>query len=71
MSRGDSAPSLERLLSTQSDQSTPNEEGLQRQLSAANKRIAHSTELLRESEASSVRLSEQAKLLKEEIRRFA
>ena len=41
-----------------------------RHLSAANKKIEHLTVVLRESEATSLRLTEQAKLLKEEIRRF-
>jgi AmiR/NasT family two-component response regulator len=42
---------------------------LQKQLKLAYKKIKHTTELLRESEASSLRLADQAKLLKEEIRR--
>lgn len=43
---------------------------LYKQLKAGVKKIEHLTELLRESEASSVRLGDQAKLLKEEIRRY-
>lgn len=39
------------------------------QLKLASRKIQHVTELLRESEASSLRLGDQAKLLKEEIRR--
>ena len=42
---------------------------VRQQLMAANKRIDHLTEVLGESEATSMRLSDQAKLLKEEIRR--
>lgn len=41
----------------------------QKQLQSALKKITHLTELLHESEANCVRLGEQAKLLKEEIRR--
>ena len=40
-----------------------------KQLILAAKKVQHLTELLRESEASSLRLGDQAKLLKEEIRR--
>lgn len=40
-----------------------------KQLKLAAKKVGHLTELLRESEASGIRLVEQAKLLKEEIRR--
>ena len=47
----------------------PAEGELHKQLRAASRKIEHLTELLRESEASSMRLSDQAKLLKEEIRR--
>lgn len=47
----------------------PAEGQLHKQLRAASRKIEHLTELLRESEASSMRLSDQAKLLKEEIRR--
>ena len=43
---------------------------LRRQLAAAMKKIRHLNEVLHESEASTVRLSDQAKLLKEEIRRL-
>lgn len=39
-------------------------------IATANKKVEHLTELLRESEANSMRLSEQAKVLKEEIRRL-
>ena len=42
----------------------------QEQLYSAAKRAGHLTELLHESEANCVRLAEQAKLLKEEIRRL-
>ncbi len=47
------------------------EGNLRKQLKAALKKIKHLTELLRENEASSLRLSDQAKLLKEEIRRYS
>jgi hypothetical protein len=65
------------LLSTVESESTNekqqqlsvNEVKLYKQLKAGVKKIEHLTELLRESEASSVRLGDQAKLLKEEIRR--
>ena len=40
------------------------------QLKLAERKIQHLTELLHESEASGVRLSDQTKLLKEEIRRY-
>lgn len=43
---------------------------LHKQLKLAFRKIQHTTELLRESEASSLRLGDQAKLLKEEIRRW-
>ena len=76
MSREDSSVSFERLLSTvesesagEKQQLSPNEVKLYKQLKAGMKKIDHLTELLRESEASSVRLGDQAKLLKEEIRR--
>lgn len=75
MSREDSSVSFERLLSTVESESTNekqlsvNEVKLYKQLKAGVKKIEHLTELLRESEASSVRLGDQAKLLKEEIRR--
>ena len=42
---------------------------VRRQLIASNKKTEHLTEVLRESEANSMRLADQAKLLKEEIRR--
>ena len=42
---------------------------LRQQLKVAGKKMEHLTELLHESEASSLRLGEQTKLLKEEIRR--
>ena len=41
----------------------------QGQLKVAAKKLKHLTELLRESEASALRLGDQAKVLKEEIRR--
>lgn len=75
LSREDSSVSFERLLSTVESESTnekqlsANEVKLYKQLKAGVKKIEHLTELLRESEASSVRLGDQAKLLKEEIRR--
>ena len=68
--------SLERLLSINSENNSTEQRlsdtelALQKQLHSSNKKIDHLTELLRESEASSGRLSEQAKLLKEEIRRW-
>lgn len=40
-----------------------------KQLLASSKKTEHLTEVLRESEANSMRLADQAKLLKEEIRR--
>ena len=45
------------------------EQKLRKQLVAAGRKLQHLTEVLRESEASALRLSDQAKLLKEEIRR--
>jgi len=39
------------------------------ELSTASRKVAHLTELLRESEASHARLAEESKVLKEEIRR--
>lgn len=42
---------------------------VRRQLLASTKKTEHLTEVLRESEANSMRLADQAKLLKEEIRR--
>ena len=71
--------SFERLLSTaESDLSNRHSQGgtggdhriSSKQLQAAAKKIQHLTQLLRESEASSLRLGDQAKLLKEEIRRY-
>ena len=74
LSREDSSVSFERLLSAADSESaseklSANEMKLYKQLKAGMKKIEHLTELLRESEASSVRLGGQAKLLKEEIRR--
>ena len=46
-----------------------NEIKLYKQLKRAFRKTEHLTELLRESEANSLRLGDQAKLLKEEIRR--
>ncbi len=43
---------------------------LQMQLNLSMKKTSHVTELLRESEENGVRLTDQAKLLKEEIRRL-
>merc|ERR1719193_1258887 len=42
---------------------------LHEELSTASRKVAHLTELLRESEASNARLAEESKILKEEIRR--
>ncbi len=74
LSRQDSTISLERLLSvsteTKAEWLSETELALQKQLHSSSKKIDHLTELLRESEASSSRLSEQAKVLKEEIRRW-
>ena len=74
----DGSLSFERLLSV-ADGELSSQQGLKqqqgdgqrfhKQLRAASKKIQHLTELLRESEASSLRLGDQAKLLKEEIRR--
>ena len=74
MSREDSNVSFERLLSSaesepSAEKLSANEVKLYKQLRAGMKKVEHLTELLRESEASSVRLGDQAKLLKEEIRR--
>ena len=71
-SREDSTMSLERLLNltTSDEKMTALETKLQKQLQTALRKIQHLTEVLRESEASSVRLSDQTKLLKEEIRRY-
>lgn len=74
LSREDSTVSFERLLNAvdleqASEKLSVNEMKLYKQLKAGMKKIEHLTELLRESEASSVRLGDQAKLLKEEIRR--
>jgi hypothetical protein len=73
--------SLDKLLSTEMAQVTApvplsptvsqlSAVDVRQQLMAANKRIDHLTEVLGESEATSMRLSDQAKLLKEEIRRL-
>ena len=69
--------SFERLLSTadgelqtQHDQKLRGDLKMHKQLQVASRKIQHLTELLRESEASSLRLGDQAKLLKEEIRRY-
>jgi len=70
LSREDSQVSFERLLSMSSVADRPPAEGqLHKQLHAASRKIEHLTEVLRESEANSMRLADQAKLLKEEIRR--
>ncbi len=74
LSREDSSASLERLLSdtgggSLTERLSDTELALHKRLQSSGVKIDHVTELLRESEASSVRLSEQAKLLKEEIRR--
>ena len=71
--------SLERLLSsveqegismaTEGVQATASELRYRKQLKAASRKIQHLTEVLHESEESTVRFSDQAKLLKEEIRR--
>ena len=68
--------SFERLLSTadgelstRHDLKQQGDLRLHKQLQVASKKIQHLTELLRENEASSLRLGDQAKLLKEEIRR--
>lgn len=47
----------------------PVDKETQRQLLSSLKKISHLTDLLHESEANSIRLSDQTKLLKEEIRR--
>ncbi|XP_064402703.1 GRIP and coiled-coil domain-containing protein 2-like isoform X2 [Halichondria panicea] len=75
LSREDSSASLERLLSdtgggSLTERLSDTELALHKRLQSSGVKIDHVTELLRESEASSVRLSEQAKLLKEEIRRL-
>ncbi len=61
-------------MSNGADQSSPSsvavgDQKLRSTLMAALKKINHLTEVLRESEATSMRFSDQAKLLKEEIRR--
>ena len=69
--------SFERLLSGSNGEmlsgvdlkQNPGEQRLHGKLRLAFRKIQHLTELLRESEASSLRLGDQAKLLKEEIRR--
>lgn len=74
----DSNLSFERLLSVNGNggggdvvgrEQKLDDRKLVKQLKLAHKKIKHTTELLRESEASSLRLGDQAKLLKEEIRR--
>ena len=71
----DTSLSFERLLSVNGNGGGDaagqkvDDHKLHKQLKLAHKKIQHTTELLRESEASSLRLSDQAKLLKEEIRR--
>ncbi|KAL5005239.1 hypothetical protein ScPMuIL_018695 [Solemya velum] len=47
-----------------------NEYALKEKLLTSDKRLEHTTELLNESEATVMRLTEQAKILKEEIRRL-
>lgn len=42
-----------------------------KQFQSAMQKVSHLAELLHESEANCVRLGEQAKLLKEEIRRYS
>ena len=69
---------FEQLVSTPMDElpvmkpPTPSvdEETLRANLSMSNKKIDHLTELLSESEDSCSRLTEQAKILKDEIRRL-
>lgn len=72
----DASVSFERLLSMNGNgggvagrEQKLDDHKLHKQLNLAHKKIKHTTELLRESEASSLRLGDQAKLLKEEIRR--
>ena len=43
---------------------------LEAKLVAQNKQLEHSTEVARESEATALRLADQNKVLKEEIRRL-
>ena len=43
---------------------------LQKQIQLSTKKMSHLTELLHESEENCVRLADQARLLKEEIRRY-
>ncbi|CAI8051973.1 GRIP and coiled-coil domain-containing protein 2 [Geodia barretti] len=79
-SREDSQLSFERLLSVVDSEvpvprAKPSSAGeqpqqLRRELAKAKKTIRDVTELLRESEEAGVQLGEQAKLLKEEIRRL-
>ena len=49
----------------------PSEEEIQlkKQVVSYAKKVSHMTELLHESEANTVRLADQARILKEEIRR--
>ena len=72
MSREDSQLSFERLItSSNSVETSAHSDGrVRKQLHAAARKIDHLTEVLRESEANSMRLGDQAKLLKEEIRRW-
>ncbi|KAL5464113.1 hypothetical protein EMCRGX_G033080 [Ephydatia muelleri] len=79
LSRENSQLSLEHLLLSTADSGAdmgPTEKlsaaeaRLRQQLKVAGKKMEHLTELLHESEASSLRLGEQTKLLKEEIRRL-
>lgn len=81
----DSSMNFERLLSVgeselasagtpsgyeqKSETSSDRHDKHQAQQNVAAKKLKHLTELLRESEASALRLGEQAKVLKEEIRR--
>lgn len=76
LSLDDPSLSFERLLSVgngevsnQEHKHSSSDVKLHKQLKIAYRKIEHLTELLRESEASSLRLGDQAKLLKEEIRR--
>ena len=79
LSRENSQLSLEHLLLSAADSGadvgpteklSTGEARLRQQLKVAGKKMEHLTELLHESEASSLRLGEQTKLLKEEIRRL-
>ncbi|PVD18485.1 hypothetical protein C0Q70_21034 [Pomacea canaliculata] len=69
--------SFEKLLATPLDElptgrrpSVVDEETLKNDLTAAQKKIEHLTELLNDSEESVSRMTEQAKILKDEIRRL-